>query len=166
MQAQSVRSRGGLVIQMQDLDPGIGVSTPPHPVRRVLLVEGDPAISEMYGLALRVSGYIVETATGGGAALEAAFKSVPDLVLLDMALPDMPGVELLRALKSAPRTAQVPIAVLSNYSPRDTVDSEVAESVVAYMLKAEATPGEVVEVVGGLLDSRGTFATKVRAGGG
>jgi len=68
---------------MQDLDPGIGGATPRHPVLRVLLVEDDPAISEMYGLALRLSGYIVETATCAGAALEAAFKTVPDLVMLD-----------------------------------------------------------------------------------
>jgi CheY-like chemotaxis protein len=137
---------------MQDLDPGIGGATPRHPVLRVLLVEDDPAISEMYGLALRLSGYIVETATCAGAALEAAFKTVPDLVLLDMGLPDMPGVELLRALKSAPRTAQVPVAVLSNYSPGDIADPAVADRVVAYMVKAETTPREIVEAVGGLLD--------------
>ena len=79
----------------------------------ILLVEDDPTLSETVGYNLRHQGYDVTTAADGHAALAAARRDQPDLLLLDVMLPGLDGFEVCRRLKADPQTAAVPVIFLS-----------------------------------------------------
>jgi len=78
---------------------------------RILLIEDDPHIGEMLQQALTREGYQAEWATAGEAGLQAAAESPPDIVLLDLTLPDMGGLEVCRRLRA--RFATLPIVILT-----------------------------------------------------
>lgn len=79
----------------------------------ILLVEDSEAVRHAFGLLLRESGYeVIEVGTGGEAILSAE-TSPPDVVLLDLGLPDMKGLTVVRKLKSSPRTRAVSIVALT-----------------------------------------------------
>ena len=121
---------------------------------RVLLVEDDDAISEMYSLALGIRGYEVSTAVTGAGALDLASSLRPDLILLDIGLPDRPGTDVLVELKTNPDTAGIPVLMLSNYSEPDIVNRALGAGAVAYVVKAETTPAQVVIAVEKLVARR------------
>jgi len=87
---------------------------------RILLVDDEPQLLRALGINLRARGYDVVTATDGRAALQAAAKTLPDLVVLDLGLPDMDGVEVVSGLRG---WSTVPIVVLS---ARDAQRDKVA----------------------------------------
>ena len=80
---------------------------------RVLIVDDEPDIVELLEYNLRQAGYEVVTAADGGAALAAIREQIPDLVLLDLMLPDMSGTEVCRQLKKDPLTEATPIMMLT-----------------------------------------------------
>src|SRR5262245_15093244 len=84
---------------------------------RILLVEDDPSIREVTAIGLRAAGFEVETAPDGVAGLERWRQSQPDLVLLDVMLPRMDGLEVCREIR---RAATVPIVMLT--ARGDTID--------------------------------------------
>ena len=91
---------------------------PPGP--RVLVVDDEPNITELVAMALRYEGFNVETAASGRAALAAAARFTPDLVVLDVMLPDIDGLEVLRRLLAQGR--RVPVIFLT---ARDATEDKV-----------------------------------------
>jgi two-component system, OmpR family, KDP operon response regulator KdpE len=79
-------------------------------VTRVLVVDDDPAMQRTLGIGLRARGYDVLPARDGRTAVEACAEDDPDVVLLDLGLPDLSGVEVLRTVRE---TSHVPVIVLS-----------------------------------------------------
>ena len=93
----------------------------------VLVVDDDEAIIEVIRAALEDEGYGVLTAVNG-AALALAHDRQPDLILLDIMMPDMDGVEVSRRLRADPATASIPIVAMSAHSRlRATVDTMSAD---------------------------------------
>ena len=87
----------------------------PEPRPRVLLVEDDGVIAHMYELGLTIGGYPVRLASSGESALtEASKDSPPDVIVLDLELPAMSGLQMLVELRHRPATLHVPVIVLSN----------------------------------------------------
>jgi two-component system phosphate regulon response regulator PhoB len=80
---------------------------------RIVLVEDEPDIAEVVGYNLRKEGFQVEVHGRGDAALEAVRKRPPDLILLDLMLPGLDGLEMTRLLKRDPATANVPLVMLT-----------------------------------------------------
>jgi len=90
-------------------------------VTSVLVVDDDPALVRTLTMNLRARGYEVETAADGRSALQVVAQRVPDLVLLDLGLPDLDGVAVLTRLRA---TADVPVLVLSaRHSSDDKVEA-------------------------------------------
>ena len=87
----------------------------------VLLVDDDPAIRRAVSAGLELEGFTVVAASGGRAALEAAARVAPAVILLDLSMPDLDGLEVLERLRAS--GDQVPVCVLS---ARDEVDDRVA----------------------------------------
>lgn len=81
--------------------------------RRVLIVDDYPDAREMYSEYLRFSGYDVVEAGDGNEALQRAFETSPDIILMDLSLPIMDGWEATRRLKADARTAAIPVVVLT-----------------------------------------------------
>ncbi len=84
-----------------------------YEVFTVLLVDDDPVVIRMYDRSLRELHYRVVVASGGREALEKAFAEPPDIVLLDIMMPDMDGYQVCARLRAAPATADVPIMILT-----------------------------------------------------
>jgi CheY-like chemotaxis protein len=79
----------------------------------VLLVEDSEPVRDAYAILLEESGYRVALAADGLAALQLVAETPPDLVLLDLGLPGVDGLQVIRALKSAPETSAIPILALT-----------------------------------------------------
>jgi len=82
------------------------------PVRNVLVVDDDPDIRELIGHKLRLAGYRVTAAADGTAGLAAAAESLPDLIVLDVSMPGLSGIDVCRHLRENARTAEVPVIML------------------------------------------------------
>ena len=110
---------------------------------RVLLVEDDTAIAQMYRLKLELDGYQVEVAGDGEAALEMARGSAPDIIFLDLRLPKLDGLEVLETLRSDPITKTVPVVILSSYSEKELVQRGAKLGVLDLLIKSKTTPAQL-----------------------
>jgi DNA-binding response OmpR family regulator len=81
--------------------------------KQILVVEDDPTILRFYSVFLGEAGYEVIAVGSGGAALAALQARAIDLVILDLGLPDRPGIEVLRQMRADPKTRAVPVLVLT-----------------------------------------------------
>ncbi len=114
---------------------------------RVLLIEDDLDTLEMYRTRLEKDGYQVHVATDGEQGLELATELVPDIVFLDIRLPKLDGLEVLKRLRDQEPTATVPVVILSNYGERDLVDRGLKLGALEFLVKAHTSP---VELSGGI----------------
>jgi CheY-like chemotaxis protein len=84
------------------------------PLRRLLIIEDDPDIQEVAKLSLEaIGGFEVKSCSSGSEALKEAPKFTPELILLDVMMPDMDGPSTLRALREIPETAETPVVFMT-----------------------------------------------------
>jgi len=110
---------------------------------RVLFVEDDPSVAQMYKLKLELDGYQVTVASDGEQALESATSNPPDIVFLDIRLPKMDGLAVLEKLRETENTKQVPVVILSNYSERELVERGLKLGALEYLIKSQTTPAKL-----------------------
>src|SRR5689334_15511606 len=91
---------------------------------RVLIVDDDRKILDLLVELLQLEGYEVATAVDGSEALGLALSFAPDVVLSDVVMPEVDGLELCRRLKDNPRTAYIPVMLLSGRIPSDDAGIE------------------------------------------
>jgi CheY-like chemotaxis protein len=114
---------------------------------RVLFVEDDPEVAQMYRLKLELDGYAVEVATDGMQAVQMAMGNPPDIIFLDIRLPKMDGLGVLEVLREDDRTREIPVVILSNYSERELVDRGLRLGALDYLIKSQTTPARVADGV-------------------
>lgn len=108
--------------------------------QHLLLIEDDQAIAEMYRYRLELDGHEVSVASDGEAGLRGAHSLAPDLILLDIQLPQLNGFQVLEALRADLDTARIPVIVLSNSAgPGDAARCRELGA-VEYLLKSATTP--------------------------
>lgn len=112
--------------------------------KNILLVDDDPLIIRMYQNRLTKDGYVVNTASHGEEALIQVMKKKPDLILLDIMMPKMNGVETLKRLKDEEKTKMIPVIILSNLgdNPRD-IEAAKNFGALDYLVKANITLKEL-----------------------
>lgn len=115
--------------------------------KRVVLVEDDALLSEMYQAAMQNEGMECITARDGAAGLKAILDHNPDLVLLDLMLPQMSGDEVLAALRENDQHRDTPVFVMTNISETEAPDSLKLLDFERYIVKANTTLVEVVKIV-------------------
>jgi two-component system, cell cycle response regulator DivK len=103
--------------------------------KTVLLVEDNETIRDAFGILLEDSGYGVLQAATGAAALAAAQDSSPDLILLDLGLPDMPGLEVTRRLKADGATSTIPVVAITGRALETDRDACLAAGCDGYLTK-------------------------------
>lgn len=103
--------------------------------RRILVVDDDDNVRRLVNLVLGRHGYEVETAANGTAGLEALTRSAPDLVLLDMTMPDMDGLAFLEVKARIEATANVPVIVLSARNRNADVVAAITQGASNYIAK-------------------------------
>lgn len=112
----------------------------------VLIVDDDPVIAMMYGLGLERAGYHVLAAKNGMAGLELVETAHPDLILLDVRMPIMDGIEVLTRLAADVATREIPVVMLSNYSESAVVEKTLSLGAKQYLVKIDTSPAEVAAV--------------------
>jgi len=93
-----------------------------HEASRILLVDDYADAIEMWALYLRLQGYEVLTSNDGLAAVEAAIAERPDLVVLDLDLPGISGIEAARRLRQSPETSSIPLIAVTGHSNAKKLD--------------------------------------------
>lgn len=106
----------------------------PHP-RSVLIVEDNDDNRVIYGTLLRAHGFVVHEVAAGEAALEVAIAVRPDVILMDIGLPRMDGVEVTRVLKANVRTARIPVLALTAHALRAERERATSAGVDEYLVK-------------------------------
>jgi DNA-binding response OmpR family regulator len=106
----------------------------------VVLVEDDEDYAALYRLRLEQDGYRVSIAPNGEAGLELIKRTDPDLVYLDIRMPTLDGITVLRQLRADSSTAKIPVVVLSNYDEPELVSQGLELGVLEWLVKAEITP--------------------------
>lgn len=119
--------------------------------KRILLVEDDRFLRRACESSLRQRGLTVISAVDGEEGLRLAQRERPDLVLLDLLMPRLSGVEVLRALKADPVTRSIPVLILSNSSRDQDVAEVMALGALDYWVKASLSLKELGERVSRLL---------------
>ncbi|HEX9594661.1 MAG TPA: response regulator [Candidatus Saccharimonadales bacterium] len=115
--------------------------------KKVAIVEDDLAISQMYRLKFEAEGYDVAVAENGQVGLEVIEGFRPDVVLLDMMMPQMNGDEVLKNMRSHDWGKDTPVLILTNMGKEEASRSLESLNVHSYIVKAEMTPKQVAERV-------------------
>jgi CheY-like chemotaxis protein len=118
----------------------------------VLVVEDTELLRKVYADKLSQDGYEVQTAGDGVEALAILRSSVVDLILLDLIMPKMSGLEAIEAIKADPRLKDIPVIVLSNLGQESDVERGLALGATDYLIKNEAKPADVAEKIRLTLD--------------
>lgn len=114
---------------------------------KVAVIEDDQAISQMYRLKFEADGYTVETAANGKLGLELAEKMKPDIILLDLMMPEMTGGEMLALMRKTPWGKSIKVIILTNVGEQEIPDDIKKLGVSSVVLKADMTPRQVAELV-------------------
>ena len=119
---------------------------------KILIVEDDALLSKMYLSIFMSENYEVETATDGEEGLEKARSGRPTLILLDIMMPKLNGMEVLKKLKADPDVKDIPVVVLTNLAGDNDIQNALNMGAVRYIIKSEHKPKEVEQIVRGILD--------------
>jgi len=131
------------------MDPQ-AIPQPPAPqapsALKVLCVEDEYFISELYDRALRKAGYDVTNALNGTDGLKLAQTNTYDIILLDLMVPGLTGMEILRILRDTTQTPELKskIIITTNLVQDDAARKEIESHADGYIIKADITPRELV----------------------
>lgn len=114
---------------------------------KVLIVEDDQAIADMYAFKCSMSGLGVKHAANGMEALALLQDFTPDVVLLDLMMPEMNGDEFLAKFREHPQFSTTPVIVLTNMGQEEVPKSVWDHNVKDVIIKSNCTPSEVIERV-------------------
>jgi len=127
---------------------GFGPSlSPDAPSHKILLVEDDFFLADIYQTKLSIANYNVLVAQDGMDGLEQAQAQIPDLILLDIMLPKMDGLDVLKRLKADDKTKNIPVILLSNLGQEFVVNGGMSLGAVDYLVKSDLTPREVIDKI-------------------
>jgi len=118
---------------------------------KVLLVEDDKMIIDMYTLKFSQEGYDIMQAENGQDGLDLAKAQLPAIILLDIILPQMDGFTVLKELKADPNTKDIPVVLLTNLGQDGDVKKGLELGANDYLIKANYTPSQVVDKVKSVL---------------
>jgi CheY-like chemotaxis protein len=122
-----------------------------HTDKRVLLVEDDRVLRRACEVSLRRRGVTVLTAQDGEEGLRLARSEAPDLVLLDLLMPKLTGLEVLQALRADEGTRHLPVLIISNSSSPQGLEAVAALGITGYWVKADLSLQELGDRVTHLL---------------
>ena len=114
---------------------------------KVLIVEDDPLMSRMYQKIFTFEKYEVEMAADGEEALAKVATATPTVILLDVMMPKMNGLQVLEKLKADPATKNIPVIMLTNLAGQQDAETALSKGAVKYIVKSEHEPKEIADMV-------------------
>jgi len=120
---------------------------------KIAIIEDDRAISQMYRIKFEAEGFDVETAENGNLGLALIENMKPDIILLDLMMPEMGGAEMLKKLRAEAWGKNIKVIVLTNMGEQEIPKDIENLGVSSFILKADMTPRQVAELVKSHLSS-------------
>ena len=121
--------------------------------KKILVVEDEEYIRDLYVQILQKEGYLVDAATDGEEAYMKISKKEYDLILLDIILPKIDGLQVLEKLRKEAKKISAPVVLLTNLSQEVVVAKAMDYGVRGYMVKSDLTPSDILTEVRGYLNS-------------
>lgn len=118
---------------------------------RILLIEDEPNIERLICYSLQTKGHEVSVARDGRTGLEAASAETPDLILLDMVMPEMSGMEVLMALKGDLSLESIPVLIVTASAQKEEAERAMESGAAGYLIKPFRVQ-YLLEAVMGVLD--------------
>ena len=112
--------------------------------RKILIVEDEKFLLEMYQSCFEKAGYLVLAASNGKKGIILAQQEKPDLIILDILMPEVDGYEVMSKLKRDEQTKEIPILILSNLSQTDKINRGLKLGANDYIVKTDLTPTELL----------------------
>lgn len=120
-------------------------------MQKILIVEDDKFLRELIAQKLVKEGYEVLSSIDGEDGVKKIKDEKPDLVLLDLILPNIDGFDVLSRIKEGPSANSVPVIILSNLGQKEDVEKGLKLGATDYLIKAHFTPGEIIEKIRNVL---------------
>jgi CheY-like chemotaxis protein len=114
---------------------------------KILIVEDDPLMSRMYQKIFKFEGFDVDMAGDGEEGLDKVRTGKPTLILLDIMMPKMNGMQVLEKLKLDPETKAIPVIMLTNLAGTQDAEAALTKGAVKYIIKSEFEPKQVANMV-------------------
>lgn len=114
---------------------------------KIAIIEDDQAIAQMYRLKFEGEGFNVQMASNGRLGLELTKQMMPDIILLDIMMPEMNGDEMLEKLRATEWGADIKVIILTNMGENEAPAKLKSLNVSDFIVKAEMTPRQVAELV-------------------
>jgi CheY-like chemotaxis protein len=124
-------------------------------MQKILMIEDDPLVGRLYKRVFELEGFTIEWAENGQDGLDKVKTMGPDIILLDVMMKGLNGLEVLTRLKDEPKTAGIPVLVLTNVSDARITQLATEKGAVAAMVKSETEPEGVVGMIKGILAKAG-----------
>jgi two-component system, chemotaxis family, response regulator WspR len=115
--------------------------------KKILIVEDDNFVAEVYFAKLSEMGFDSVLAQNGQEGLEVLKKNKVDLILLDILMPIMDGMEMLNEVKKNEEWKNIPVILLTNVGEKESIQKVREMGVQSYLIKSHFTPAEVIEKI-------------------
>lgn len=114
---------------------------------KIAIIEDDPVISQMYRMKFEADGFDVQMASNGKSGVDLVKNFLPDMILLDLQMPEMDGAEALAIIRKNSWGKNIPVIILTNMGEEESPKSLKALGIHSYIVKANLTPRQVAQRV-------------------
>jgi len=115
--------------------------------KKILFIEDESSLQKTFGDMFAHEGYEMFSALDGQTGLRLAKDKKPDLILLDLILPVLRGLDVLKSLKEDPATKEIPVIILTNLEDMENVEKALSLGAMTYLVKATYTLEELLEKI-------------------
>ncbi len=120
----------------------------------LLLIEDEYDLCEIYKIQLTTHNILTDVALTGHEGLKKIQEKIYDVVLLDLMLPDLNGLEVLKKIKSIDTVKDIPVIINSNLSDQATINEGIKLGATSYIVKSSMTPDKLAEEIKKILDNK------------
>lgn len=121
---------------------------------KIVIIEDDPTISQMYRMKFEADGFDVRMAANGRIGVDAVKSFRPDVILLDIQMPEMDGAEALEHIRADEFSKETPVIVLTNLGEEEAPPEMRLLGIHSYIVKANYTPRQVVAQVKEVIEAK------------
>jgi DNA-binding response OmpR family regulator len=115
--------------------------------KNIILIEDDAILSKVVNEELEDADFKISTAFSGREGLDMVRSELPDLILLDLILPEIHGFDVLAELKKDPKTKNIPVIILTMLGSDDDIKKGISLGAQDYIVKSQHAVGEIIEKV-------------------
>ncbi len=129
--------------------------------KKILLIEDDDFIRDLYASELTRNGFEVSACPNGEKGLEELKRDQFDLLLLDIMLPGINGLEVLKRVKQDPKTKELKVILLTNLGNETVIEQGFGLGATGYLIKSAYNPDQIINEVKGFIDSTNPRAAPI-----